>query len=89
MASRRNSNNNSGGNRPLVVYGIWKKDPDSQGEKGFWTAIGRAFKNQDGSLNILLDYVPTDMRTTRLHIREKQERRDNDGVDATEGFSDE
>jgi hypothetical protein len=84
--AKRNSNNNSG--RPLCIYGIWKKDPENHDEKGFWTQIGRAFQNSDGSFNLLFDYIPTD-KNTRIHVRERQERKDNKGVDATEGFSDE
>jgi hypothetical protein len=28
-------------------------------EKGFWTRIGTAFQNQDGSWNLRFDYLPT------------------------------
>ena len=33
-------------------------------EKGFWTRIGTAFQNQDGSWNLRFDYVPTDPSVT-------------------------
>ena len=33
-------------------------------EKGFWTRIGTAFQNQDGSWNLRFDYVPTDRAVT-------------------------
>lgn len=33
-------------------------------EKGFWTRIGTAFQNQDGSWNLRFDYVPTDPGVT-------------------------
>lgn len=33
-------------------------------EKGFWTRIGTAFENQDGSWNLRFDYMPTDRSAT-------------------------
>ena len=33
-------------------------------EKGFWTRIGTAFQNQDGSWNLRFDYLPTDPSVT-------------------------
>jgi hypothetical protein len=33
-------------------------------EKGFWTRIGTAFQNQDGSWNLRFDYLPTDRGVT-------------------------
>ena len=33
-------------------------------ERAIWTRIGTAFENQDGSWNLLFDFVPTDGRTT-------------------------
>lgn len=33
-------------------------------EKGFWTRIGTAFQNQDGSWNLRFDYLPTDRAVT-------------------------
>lgn len=33
-------------------------------EKGFWTRIGTAFQNQDGSWNLRFDYLPTDPGVT-------------------------
>lgn len=37
-------------------------------EKGFWTRIGTAFQNQDGSWNLRFDYLPTD-RTVTIQMR--------------------
>ena len=55
-----------------VVYGIRKTGlTDEEGqEREQWTQIGVAFPNQDGSLNIFLHYLPTDLTQTRLHIRD-------------------
>jgi hypothetical protein len=33
-------------------------------EKGFWTRIGTAFRNQEGSWNLRFDYLPTDPGAT-------------------------
>src|SRR5262249_11783109 len=55
-----------------IVYGIRKTGlADEQGqERDQWTQIGVAFPNQDGSLNVILHYLPADVTQTRLHIRD-------------------
>ncbi|MBN8612790.1 MAG: hypothetical protein J0L92_19500 [Deltaproteobacteria bacterium] len=50
--------------QPLVVYTIVERDKD---KKKLWVRIGSAFRNRDGSLNAMLDAVPTN---GSLHIRE-------------------
>jgi len=40
-----------------AVYGIIER-PGL--EKAFWSRIGVAFKNKDGSINLKLDFLPTD-----------------------------
>jgi hypothetical protein len=35
-----------------------------RGEQSFWTRIGVAFVNSDGSLNCIFNFLPTDPRTT-------------------------
>ena len=40
-----------------AIFGVVKREGM---EKGFWTRIGTAFENQDGSWNLRFDYVPTD-----------------------------
>ncbi len=40
---------------------------EQEGKKARWTRIGVAFENQDGSLNLLLDAVPTN---GKLHVRD-------------------
>ena len=56
------------------VYGI--KTVDQRGEKkNFWTRIGVAHENKDGSLNVYLDFFPvfrTDGQIT-IQIRDKKE----------------
>lgn len=50
--------------QPLVVYTIVEREKD---KKKLWIRIGSAFRNRDGSLNAVLDAVPTN---GSLHIRE-------------------
>jgi len=47
-----------------VVYTIVQRARDG---KKFWLRIGAAFTNQDGSVNVLLDAMPTN---GQLQIRE-------------------
>ena len=52
------------------VYSIIERT-DSKGEKRkFWLRLGVAFLNRDGSLNIILDALPTN---GTLHVREDRE----------------
>jgi hypothetical protein len=44
-----------------------------RGEQSFWTRIGVAFQNSDGSLNCLFNFLPTDPQTT-IQIREPRPR---------------
>lgn len=60
MASRNSNRNESTRSRSdtkpyKVVYGIVQREGM---EKSFWTRIGAAFENRDGSLNIRLDFLP-------------------------------
>ena len=44
--------------------------------KTWWTRVGVAFENADGSFNLRFDFLPTDPKTT-LQLRDfDQERRD-------------
>jgi hypothetical protein len=58
-------NETNGSSHRLAVYSI----PETKdGEKGFWTKIGVAFTNRDGSINVILDALP--IKTNRLQVRE-------------------
>lgn len=51
-----------------VIYGV--KEVEKNGEKSaYWTRIGAAFDNRDGSLNLTFDYFPTDPSMT-IQVRE-------------------
>ena len=43
-----------------------------EGKKGYWTRIGTAFKNRDGSLNLRFDYLPADLAGTTIQVRERR-----------------
>jgi hypothetical protein len=44
-----------------------------RGKNSFWTRIGVAFVNSDGSMNCLLNFIPTDPGTT-IQIRDPRPR---------------
>jgi hypothetical protein len=55
-----------------IVYTVTEK-----GEKSFWTRIGAAFVNRDGSLTVRLDAVPVN---GMLQIRDDEPARRNGGT---------
>jgi len=58
----------------LAVYVI-REYTNSEGKPdSWWSRIGTAFVNKDGSLNVELDAVPVN---GKLHIREEQKRDDS------------
>jgi hypothetical protein len=50
-----------------AIYGVVQNGKDSK--KSYWTQIGIAFENRDGSWNLLFNYFPADRYTT-IQIRE-------------------
>lgn len=46
-----------------IIYGI-KEFKQGGEDKNFWTRIGTAFVNNDGSMNLNFDYLPTDPSMT-------------------------
>ncbi len=57
--------------RMKVVYAITER-----GEKSFWTRIGVAYTNRDGSINVKLDALPI---SGTLQIRDEEARGERDG----------
>jgi len=53
-----------------VVYTVVDR-----GQKSYWVRVGVGFENQDGSLNLKLDAVPTN---GTLQVREWEPREDRD-----------
>ncbi len=52
------------------VFVITEK-PGPDGTKSYWTKVGKAFENRDGSVTIKLDALPL---SGTLQIRDEQER---------------
>jgi len=61
-----------------VVYVIREKMTD-QGTKSFWTKVGAAFENRDGSVTVRLDALPMD---GTLQIRDEDPRPPRNTVNA-------
>ena len=58
-------------NGKKTVFAITERDG-----KTFWTRIGAAFTNKDGSINLNLDALPV---SGRLQVREDEESRERGG----------
>lgn len=59
-----------GNNEKKSVFALTERD-----SKTYWTRIGAAWLNKDGSISATLDAVPV---SGRLQIREDQEREERD-----------
>jgi hypothetical protein len=61
---------NNGKKMMQLVAAVERDDPEEQGKKkSFWTRIGVAFANRDGSWNLLFDYYPARPEIT-VQLRE-------------------
>ena len=54
--------------KQLTAYTVRSYQQNGE-EKSFWTRIGRAFENKDGSLNIYLEALPT---SGKIQVRAKE-----------------
>lgn len=45
-------------------------DSKKEGQKGFWTRIGTAFENKDGSWALRFDYFPCDLSHANVQMRD-------------------
>lgn len=43
-----------------------------EGKKSFWTRIGSAWENRNGSINVVLDTIPLDGKMTIQEPRERE-----------------
>jgi hypothetical protein len=43
---------------------------EGDNKRSFWTNIGVAFENRDGSWNLLFDFLPTNMAGTTIQLRD-------------------
>jgi hypothetical protein len=60
--------NGNGKNMKQVVAAIERGEGENK--KTFWTRIGVAFENRDGSYNLLFDYLPARMEGTTVQLRD-------------------
>lgn len=78
---RRGSRPSSNESKMKICYSITKRENQ---DRSYWTRIGVAFVNSDGSLNVKLDCVPV---SGELHIRDyvPNDDRGYDNSDDSEG----
>lgn len=58
-----------------AVYVVTEK-MTAEGTRSFWTRVGAAFENKDGSITVKLDALPL---SGTLQIRDDDDRRGRDG----------
>ena len=63
-----NGSSANGTNTRKDIFGIVERN-----EQSFWTRIGVAFENRDGSWNVRLDYLPS-RPDIKLQFRDPRER---------------
>lgn len=74
---RRGRQDERNDSKMLICYHI-----NERGDRSYWTRIGVAFQNRDGSFNVKLECVPVN---GELHIREYVPMADNNDSDDSEG----
>lgn len=57
MAKKENEKKSNG--PAMEIFGVTR-----HGEKDWWTKIGAAWQNKDGSMNLNFDFLPTDPSAT-------------------------
>ena len=62
------SNKSEKSNMKQLVAVVERQSGDEK--KAFWTRIGVAFENRDGSWNLRFDFVPTRMGETTIQLRD-------------------
>lgn len=66
----RSNSNNNGRSTSKVVYAITERN-----EKSFWTRVGVAYVNKDGSITCRLDALPV---SGTLQVRDEEARGERD-----------
>ena len=51
-----------------ILGGVERGEGDKR--KTYWTTIGVAFENRDGSYNLRYDYLPADLARTTIQLRD-------------------
>ena len=55
-----------------LVAAITRGEGDDK--KTYWTKIGVAFQNKDGSYNLRFEYLPADLANTTIQLRDFKEK---------------
>lgn len=58
---------------PRPVYAITEREGTREGSKSFWTRVGSAWTNRDGSITVRLDALPV---SGVLQVRDADEHRE-------------
>ena len=64
----------------MQIVGAVTRTADGE-KKTWWTKIGVAFTNRDGSMNLRFDYLPAHLGDTTIQLREMDAK---EGTPATE-----
>jgi hypothetical protein len=59
-------------NMKHLVAAVERGEGDNK--KSYWTRIGVAFENRDGSYNLRFDFLPATLTTTTIQLREPNPR---------------
>jgi hypothetical protein len=54
----------------MKIVGAVSRTDDEGNKKTWWTNIGVAFQNRDGSWNLRFDYFPAHLGETTIQLRE-------------------
>jgi hypothetical protein len=55
-----------------LVAAITRGEGDEK--RSFWTRIGVAYENRDGSYNLRFEYLPADLANTTIQLRDFKEK---------------
>ena len=56
----------------LQIVGAVERTLESGEKKSWWTRIGVAFENADGSIALKFDYLPANIAETTIQVRKMQ-----------------
>ncbi len=54
----------------MQIVGAVQRAEEGDNKKAWWTKIGVAFQNRDGSWNLRFDYLPARLGETTIQLRE-------------------
>lgn len=62
-------------NSKIPAFNVFFAKDRGEGQKAWWTKIGCAWINRDGSLNIQLDFIPADLNAGTINLRKNEPRK--------------